>query len=1212
MDPGDDDGGPRKRRRIQGDAGPYILRTLIDDVPLSEGESDDSLEIRCVDFWEGNLYIGTSAGEVLHYVRIPPDPADTSSTPSFILASRVKPTSSAEQEQPGVQQILLLPKVNKACVLCNGTVTFYSLPELSPAFGNKFVRNCNRIGGIDLDLENEEGGNSKGELLMTCLKNRIRLLRIDDDKPQPVRNIEFAGCLEAVRRGSVACVATASSYALLDVDHQQKIPLFPISSLEEPSAGTIGGQAEDLSSSELSHSRNASAARDLSGDRESASPGHGRSTSLGAFVGGLRRQQRSSRPTSQDRYGFDVPDSLAPQGTPTRSLSPGGPTTGAASPVQRAVTPDKPLPPPPPTEESEPARSSSQSTRPLSDPLRPHVLSPTSSEFLLITGTATSEAGVGIFVNLDGDVCRSTLEFERFPETLVLDGGMGDSKSRPDIPSSDEGYLLAVSERHTPSGVNKALEIQRWDIDAGESTPRKEWLEFPTRPEDSLVHTFGLQKCWSATEFQMTEVVEKLCLQRLRTSRRESSHHSPASEGSSDSRTKASLEQVSREIQLFESQSLPESEDDQKPRGEPLPADWEPKREKEEEQFAQRFGGLASHVVSFTGNKIWLVLKNPIVMKLDANLSAAEIVTAESSTQPVIDRQKVAQVLREIQNREPQTEAEFLSLGYIRQKASLLLFKSLMQDASEGVAPSVEERRAVEDTLIDSGLDPRVILLTIPALRDEVIEGRSGIWVYGGVRGVASRFLAPPNVADERLGTELLGLVWRFLAAWRRKKGFGSISDEREVFQTIDAALLRVLLKLDSRGQQDQSASTAARAELYALADQGVDCPDRAIELLEEHRRLFVLSRLYQSRKMFAEVLHTWKRLLESKQDDFDEFQNGEVKMRRYLCNNYLDHGLFEEYATWLARRNPRLGVQVFADDSSKVKFEPAEVVSMLEKKAPAAVKEYLEYMVFTKKLTKYVNNLIGYYLDDVLSKIESSDEARATLAQSYESYRALRPPRPTYRQFVADNAVDEDWWRNRLRLLELLGGSHGAASEYDIVAILKRIEPFEQELVPEMIILDGRQARHEQALRLLTHGLGDYDTAINYCLLGGSSIFHPTLGSIPKDAIPSNEEQAKLFSHLLTEFLRIEDISDRIEQTGNLLERFGGWFDVGYVLSIIPDMWSVDILSGFLISAFRRIVKEKSETMIAKSLSGAENLKETEKVINRYDELGPSIEAAE
>ena len=109
------------------------------------------------------MYVGTSAAEILHFVQIPPDPSDISDAPSYILASRLSPTFSetTTPERPGVQQILLLPAANKACVLCNSTVTFYSLPELSPVFNNQKVPGSNWIGGLDLNKSQDD--NTQGE-----------------------------------------------------------------------------------------------------------------------------------------------------------------------------------------------------------------------------------------------------------------------------------------------------------------------------------------------------------------------------------------------------------------------------------------------------------------------------------------------------------------------------------------------------------------------------------------------------------------------------------------------------------------------------------------------------------------------------------------------------------------------------------------------------------------------------------------------------------------------------------------------------------------------------------------------------------------------------------------------------------------------------------------------------------------------------------------
>ena len=53
----------------RGSSGTYTLRELIKDIPLSTDSGE--AHITCVDAWNGNLYIGTSVGEVLHYVSIP-------------------------------------------------------------------------------------------------------------------------------------------------------------------------------------------------------------------------------------------------------------------------------------------------------------------------------------------------------------------------------------------------------------------------------------------------------------------------------------------------------------------------------------------------------------------------------------------------------------------------------------------------------------------------------------------------------------------------------------------------------------------------------------------------------------------------------------------------------------------------------------------------------------------------------------------------------------------------------------------------------------------------------------------------------------------------------------------------------------------------------------------------------------------------------------
>ncbi|KAI9675625.1 MAG: hypothetical protein M1817_000991 [Caeruleum heppii] len=1178
----------RKRQKLERprETGPYIVRPFLSKSQLPAGDEDGSIKISCLELW------GTAAAEILHYVSIPVDPSGQDSEHQFILASRLQPPSGSpagsNHQQPGVQQILVLPRSRKACMLCNGTLTFYTLPELSPAYGNTKVKNCSGVGGADLNIDGGDPSSIDSDMIMLSLKDRIQLVRIGDgEKPKVLKNIEYPGSVAFSRRGSIACVANAHSYALLDVHQQQKIPLFPISSLDRGAAEAVGGRTEDIAiTSESVSSRPASSVFSRSPERSGVDRGHGRSTSLGGLMSGLGRRQESPRPPTQDSSPARSPARAAPERSPPRSAMAAEAAVADEGFGRQTAPADKPLPLPPISDES---TGNAAPPGPPPTLLRPHILSSTPHEFLLTTGTADTEAGMGMFVNLEGDVVRGTIDFDAYPQSLVLDSsGIGNT---PSIPHEEgtESYVLGVMHRRTLTGDGIGIEIQRWDAGASERSGHKHWVDLrsvlPYREGEASPTGASIRTASTAARLSIPEIGKILKLQRLRFPSR-----------SSDRRASTSTEAIADSSTITdEAQSM---------------------RENEEERFSRRLIAAQAQIILSSDDQMSWVIRNPLTLQLDAMLE--EALGATNNPKGSLDRRKVVQVFGLLGGHEARTEAEFLGQAYIRQKASLILFTNVLEVArnSNQISPN-HDGKSVAEALLEGGLDPRVVLALLPAFRPDIKEGPQGIWVHAGIKTLVEDLLQGWTTADRGQATSIdamdgnvVALLRIFLSGWRRKKGFGSIADEVEVFQTVDAALLRVLLELDKRSPPGRATTASIRKELYGFIDQGLDCFDQAVMMLNDASRLYVLSRLYQSRRMSADVLSTWRRILEGAPDGGGEFVDGEVLMRRYLTN-IRDPALIEEYGAWLAARNPSLGVQIFADDQSRVQFGAEEVVQILKDRAPKAVKEYLEYLVFGKKNAKYANHLISYYLDSVLTELETSEAARIMLSQSYETYRALSRPRPTYRQFILDNAVDEEWWRNRLRLLQLLGGSHGAASAYDVPAVLRRVESHELELVPEMIILNGRQERHDQALRLLTHKLRDYDTAIKYCVFGVASIFRSGSGGLEQDMTPSYETQTELFGHLLSEFLQIEDVGERIEQTSGLLEHFGGWYDIQEVLALIPDTWSVELMSGFLISALRQMVHERSDSMISKALSGAENLSISAEFIARCEELGPRVEAA-
>ena len=64
-------------------------------------------------------------------------------------------------------------------------------------------------------------------------------------------------------------------------------------------------------------------------------------------------------------------------------------------------------------------------------------------------------------------------------------------------------------------------------------------------------------------------------------------------------------------------------------------------------------------------------------------------------------------------------------------------------------------------------------------------------------------------------------------------------------------------------------------------------------------------------------------------------------------------------------------------------------------------------------------------------------------------------------------------------------------------------------------------------------------------------------------------------------------------------------------VLDQLPESWPIGVVSDFFVSALRRLVDERCETAITKSLSGCQSLMMTAAVIEELDALRPKIETA-
>lgn len=122
-----------------------------------------------------------------------------------------------------------------------------------------------------------------------------------------------------------------------------------------------------------------------------------------------------------------------------------------------------------------------------------------------------------------------------------------------------------------------------------------------------------------------------------------------------------------------------------------------------------------------------------------------------------------------------------------------------------------------------------------------------------------------------------------------------------------------------------------------------------------------------------------------------------------------------------------------------------------------------------------------------------------------------------------------------------------------------------------EKAILLGRAGRYSEALQMLVQGDGT-EAAEAFCFraaLGRDSQFRQTL-----------------FLTLLQIYLKSEDL---IRATVDLLSNNPGVFAAEQVIQLLPDSWSVQLMSKFLFGSLRETLHRRRMTMLQKALTQAE-----------------------
>lgn len=198
---------------IINEKGPWYSFPIIASLP-------PDIEISTIESYDEHVYIGTVTGEILHYFEI--------ECGNYLLVSRTNFNDKTEGSSSSIDKIIILPKIEKACVLSKSELVLFLLPEMAP------VPNVERFKGInDMVLRNYPKVNDRN------LKNRYELLLFTDESVRNLvvsetglkqnREFDYKLIETGICHDSIIMSSKLNNYEIINLKTNQVIPLFRIS-----------------------------------------------------------------------------------------------------------------------------------------------------------------------------------------------------------------------------------------------------------------------------------------------------------------------------------------------------------------------------------------------------------------------------------------------------------------------------------------------------------------------------------------------------------------------------------------------------------------------------------------------------------------------------------------------------------------------------------------------------------------------------------------------------------------------------------------------------------------------------------------------------------------------------------------------------------------------------------------------------------------------
>ncbi|KAM3595097.1 uncharacterized protein V6R79_018064 [Siganus canaliculatus] len=305
---------------------------------------------------------------------------------------------------------------------------------------------------------------------------------------------------------------------------------------------------------------------------------------------------------------------------------------------------------------------------------------------------------------------------------------------------------------------------------------------------------------------------------------------------------------------------------------------------------------------------------------------------------------------------------------------------------------------------------------------------------------------------------------------------------------------------------------------------------DYCVPVLEQHNRFFALGFLYQSHEKHTDAIKTWVKIADGvvRDSSCSDVYEHIVKTISQIQNT----DIVWEFADWALQRNQELGVQIFSRRSPGDQIGSEDIFGVLEN-YPLALLLYLEFLIYdlNSEEETHHNRLVLAYVAQTQQEGEKAD-LRATRVK-----------------------LQQQLWES---------GFYDVSTVYDTIKSTT--------LHTEKAILLCRTGEHAQALQLLVHQEQDLQAAEAFC-------YHAAQGREP-------EFRQTLLITLLQIYLSCEDLTCAAV---DLLNNNSRAFATERVMQLLPDSWSVQLVSQFLIGSFREALHQRRMARLQKALSQAE-----------------------